>query len=260
MRPAGFVTLLTDFGRGDSYAAQMKGVILRINPEAVIMDITHDIPPGDIRGGAFVLMTGHSAFPPGTVHVAVVDPGVGSRRKAVIVVTHEGFFVGPDNGVLSWALRGQRVLRMISLANREYFLPAPSATFHGRDIFAPVAAHLTMGVDPDECGQRIGSIIRLRYPHPRCAKGRIAGEVIHCDGFGNLITNIESGLLTGPRWMIAVGKRRIGGVLRTYADVPAGRPLAHIGSSGFLEISVNRGSARDVFGMGEGLTVLAVRE
>ncbi len=260
MRASGIVTLTTDFGTRGGYAAQMKGVILRYNPAAVLVDVSHDIPPRDVRSAAFVLMVSCGAFPSGTVHVVVVDPGVGGPRRALCVITPEGFFLGPDNGVLSWALRGRRVLRRFSVTNPEHILPMTSPTFHGRDIFAPAAAHLSRGGEPGDLGRSSPRPVALIFPAVRGVRGGFEGEVIHRDTFGNLITNIRGDLLSGAHgWRIAAGPAVIRGVSRTYSDVPEGRALALVGSSGFLEVSVNGGSAGAVLGGDVGLPVRATR-
>jgi len=259
MQSSGVVTLTTDFGLQGSYVAQMKGVILMINPDAVIVDVSHEIPPQDIRKAAFFLMTACRFFPRGTVHLAVVDPGVGGRRKALLVQTTDGFFLGPDNGVLSLALHGKKVLRTIAIINRKFFLHEVSQTFHGRDIFAPVAAYVTRGIDPAEFGRRVARIVRLKVPKPTLAKGMVKGEVIHCDTFGNLITNIHEEFLMGrSNCIVVAGGWKIRGLSRTYSDAPEGQPVALIGSSGFLEVCLNRGSTREALNAGEGMPVLVL--
>jgi S-adenosylmethionine hydrolase len=188
----------------------MKGVILMINPDAVIVDVSHEVPPQDIRKAAFFLMTACHFFPRGTVHVAVVDPGVGTKRKALLVHTTDGFFLGPDNGILSLALNGRKILKTIAIANRKYFLNKVSQTFHGRDIFSPVAAYVSRGVAPAEFGKVVKQIVRIKFPKPKLGKGIVKGEVIQCDAFGNLITNINATFLRGGNNMVIVaGSRKI---------------------------------------------------
>ena len=191
------ITLTTDFGTSDWFVGTMKGVIAGIAPKATIIDLTHDLPPGDIRGGAFALAASYRFFPKGTVHVAVVDPGVGSRRKAIAVQTAKGFFVGPDNGVLSWALVKEKAKAVHALENEAYFLKPVSQTFHGRDVFAPVAAHLSRGVPIKKLGPALKDFVRLDWPEPRRQRGGIEGEVVYIDRFGNAITNLEERPVAG---------------------------------------------------------------
>jgi len=191
------ITLTTDFGTYDWFVGTLKGVIADIAPKAKVIDLTHDLPPGDIRGGAFALEAGCRFFPKGTVHVAVVDPGVGSRRKAIAVQTASGVFVGPDNGVLSWALAKEKFVAIQVLENEDYFLHPVSQTFHGRDVFAPVAAHLSRGVPIKKFGPALKDFVRLDWPEPRRQRGGVEGEVVYIDRFGNAITNIGSELLRG---------------------------------------------------------------
>src|SRR5262245_32283700 len=185
------ITLTTDFGTRDWFVGTMKGVILGIKPRARVVDITHEIAPGDIRGGAFALMASCRYFPKGTLHVAVVDPGVGSRRRAIAVRTANSILIGPDNGVLSWALRGETIQSIRQLENRRYFLEPVSRTFHGRDIFAPVAAHLSRGVALERLGRELHDLVRLPWPEPVKQREEIRGEIVYIDRFGNAITNIR---------------------------------------------------------------------
>jgi hypothetical protein len=253
------ITLTTDFDTQDWFAGTMKGVILGITPRAAIVDITHEIPPGDIRAGAFVLEAGYQFFPKGTVHVAVVDPGVGGKRKAIAVQTANYLFVGPDNGVLSFALAREKIKSVRRLANANYFLRPVSHTFHGRDIFAPVAAHLARGVPVHRLGPAQKDLVRLSWPQLRVKQNRIEGEVIFIDRFGNAITNIENTDLSPRRRLeVFLGRRRLCPVKKSYQSVPIGQPVAVPGSSGFLEIAVNGGSAAKVAGLRNG-TRVAVR-
>jgi len=252
IRGVSVITLTTDFGTRDWFVGTLKGVIASIAPKVNVIDITHDLPPGDIRGGAFALAASCRYFPKGTVHVAVVDPGVGSRRKAIAVQTAEGVFVGPDNGVLSWALAKEKITAIHALENEAYFLQPVSRTFHGRDVFAPVAAHLSLGVPIKKLGPALRDFVRLDWPEPRKQRGGIEGEVIYIDRFGNAITNLESGLLMGSERASCVvyAKRRRVCPLKTYYQAAApNTPVALVGSSGFVEIAVNGGSAAKVLGM-----------
>lgn len=253
------ITLTTDFGTRDWFVGTMKGVILGIQPGATVVDITHEVRAGDIRGGAFALAAAWRFFPKGTIHVVVVDPGVGSTRKAIAVQAAEHCFVGPDNGVLSWALAKQKVRAIHALENGAYFLRPVSRTFHGRDVFAPVAAHLSRGVPIGKLGPALRDFVRLAWPEPRKLRGCVQGEVVYVDHFGNAITNLRGGMLRGSKWGVCEvrdGSRRRCPVKRFYQAVPLGSPVALVGSSGFLEIAVNGGSAEKALGLKVGTRVL----
>jgi S-adenosylmethionine hydrolase len=253
------ITLTTDFGTSDWFVGTMKGVIAGITPRCTVVDLTHDLPPGDIRAGAFALAASHRFFPKGTIHVAVVDPGVGSRRKAIAVRTASSVFVGPDNGVLSWALAKEKLRAIHSLENEAYLLKPVSQTFHGRDVFAPVAAHLSRGVPIQELGPALKDFVRLAWPEPRVRRDGFEGEVFYIDRFGNAITNLEGRLpgASGRASCEVHAKRRWNCPLKTfYQAVPPGRPVALVGSSGFLEIAVNGGSAEKVLGVRVGTRVV----
>jgi S-adenosylmethionine hydrolase len=241
------VTLTTDFGAADWFVGVMKGVILSVNPRATIVDITHDLPFGDVRAAAFAIACAYRFFPRDAVHVVVVDPGVGGDRKPIAVRTDDYWFVGPDNGVLSWAIARERIKAIYHLQNKRYFLREISSTFHGRDVFAPVAAHLSRGAQIRDLGRRLAEIVRLDWPEVvEEAPGRIRGEVVYLDRFGNAITNIPAQLLSRlnvrAAGIYARGKR-LCPVAGCYSAVPAGRPVAVAGSHGCVEIAVNRGSA-----------------
>src|SRR5437867_549095 len=190
------ITLTTDFGVADWFVGTMKGVILGIQPRAVLVDITHEIPPGDIRAGAFALAASQRYFPRGTVHLAVVDPGVGSRRRILAVQTQDFVFVGPDNGVLSCALVSEKVKAVHHITNSRFFLNPVSRTFHGRDVFAPVAAYLSAGVAIQKLGPPVRDFLRLDWPGPRIGQDKADGEVIYIDRFGNAMKNIVEGALS----------------------------------------------------------------
>jgi S-adenosyl-L-methionine hydrolase (adenosine-forming) len=252
------ITLTTDFGTRDWFVGTMKGVILSIQPGAKVVDLTHAVRAGDIRGGAFSLAAAWRFFPKGTVHVAVVDPGVGSARRAIAVQTAEHWFVGPDNGVLSWALAKQNVRAIHALENKAYFLRPVSQTFHGRDIFAPAAAHLSRGVPIRKLGPALKDFVRLDWPEPRKLRSGFEGEVVYIDRFGNAITNLQAGMLRGAKWVICEvrGKRQRRCPLGAfYEAVPPGSAVAVAGSSGFLEIAVNGGSAEKALGLKVGTRV-----
>ena len=258
------ITLTTDFGSTDAYVAAMKGVILGINPEAKFIDICHTIKPQNILQAAFVLSTAYRFFPEKTVHVVVVDPGVGTGRRAVILRTPSADFVAPDNGVLSYIVEQSATgpaatgaepqqrepgpgLEAIAITRPEFWRSPVSPTFHGRDVFAPVAARLSLGLPPAEFGEKISSLTVLPLLHPhRERDGSLVGRILHVDNFGNLITNIRSGDLPQDRKTITieVRDRLIRGLSRTYDE--GGELLALVGSSGYLEVSLNGGSARDL--------------
>jgi S-adenosylmethionine hydrolase len=243
----GIITLTTDFGLRDWFVGTMKGVILGIAPQAQIIDITHDIAPGDVRAGAFALAAAARFFPRGTVHVAVVDPGVGSDRSAIVVQTRDGLFVGPDNAVLSLAVAGATSVRVHRLEDKRWFLKSVSQTFHGRDVFAPVAAHLSNGVSVARIGPRTDEMQRLEFPEPSCVRNRWTGCVVYIDRFGNAITNLPADLpiFRTATWVhVRVRNSKSGiPVCSFYEAVRKGRPVAVVGSSGFLEIAVNGGNA-----------------
>ncbi len=239
---SGIITLTTDFGTSDAYVGAMKGVILKINPGAAIVDITHEIEPQDTFQAACIIGTAYPYFPDGTVHVVVVDPGVGSNRKAIILRTPRAYFVAPDNGVLSYVI--DDMLEAINLTKPEFWLNPVSKTFHGRDIFAPVAAHLSRGVPVGDFGESISSLVKLPLSKPELlADGTIIGRVIHIDRFGNLITSIKSGDFPAANIRIEVKGHVIEGLSSSYVD--GGEILALIGSGGHLEICVRNGNAAD---------------
>jgi len=237
------ITLTTDFGTCDWFVGTMKGVILGLQPRATVVDLTHEIPAGDVRAGAFALMAGCQFFPKGTVHVAVVDPGVGSARRAIAVQTENNFFVGPDNGVLSFALAREKIEAIRQLTNKKFFLKDVSHTFHGRDVFAPVAAHLSRGVPIQKLGPKVKNFVRFESSEPLRSHSIIKGEVVYIDRFGNAITNIPNETLSGGGWEVFIKAKRICGIESFYQSVKIGQALAMPGSSGFLEVAVNGGSA-----------------
>jgi len=241
------ITLLTDFGSKDHYVGAMRGVILGINPHATIVDITHHISPQSIVEGAFLLSSVYTYFPQGTIHLAVVDPGVGSERKPILVKGEKFFFVGPDNGIFGLIYDQLKKISVFELTNAHFFLKPVSATFQGRDIFAPVAAHLSRGVSPLKMGKETKNFQRLSLPQPILEKKKIRGKVMYIDSFGNLITNITvhhlKNLGKAPG-KIKIRETVISGLSKNYQEVKKGTLLAIIGSSNFLEISVREGSAQ----------------
>jgi len=256
------ITLCTDFGTRDGYVAAMKGVVLGIAPEATIIDITHEIEPQNVAAAAFVLQTTCPYFPDGTVHLVVVDPGVGSHRRAIAVRTARFVYVAPDNGVLTRVLREDPALEVVSLESGEYRLSSVSRTFHGRDIFAPAAAHIARGVAMNVLGPSVEGVRGLEWPSPRrAARGEIEGCVVHIDRFGNLITNIPATMfdeMSHARCTLVVGCLRIEGVSDTYADVDRGEAIGVIGGHGYLEIAAREGSAAQVAGVNVGAVVRVV--
>jgi len=296
------ISILTDFGTVDGYVAAMKGVILGLNPDATLVDITHQVPPQDVRFGAFVLHTVHRYFPPGTVHLAVVDPGVGTERAGVILDTGSSLFVGPDNGLLSFVLaEGRRMVgqiedlgsspsdqsdagarggeassvprahgperavplpdgwRAVRIAEPRFWLADVSTTFHGRDIFAPVAAHLALGEPLESFGPPIPVLRSFPIQEPRrLPNGDLEGEVLHVDRFGNLITNLRGESLPRGQVVVELAGRRLQGLRATYAG--SSDLVALVGSSGYLEIALPGGSAQAETGAGVGTPVrVAVR-
>jgi len=249
------ITLTSDFGAADWFVGAMKGVILGIAPTAVIVDISHGIASGDVRAGAFALAASCRFFPRRAIHVAIVDPGVGSRRGAIAVHTADYVFVGPDNGVLSLALRGEAIKSIHRLENQRLFLKPVSRTFHGRDIFAPVAAHLSQGTPCEELGPARRDFQKLDWPRPGKHQGGWRGEVVFIDHFGNAITNIRNEWLDLPEASISFRGKTLCPLGPFYQSVAAGRPLAVPGSSGFLEIAINGGSAAQKLGLQVGSAI-----
>jgi hypothetical protein len=256
------ITLLTDFGTADYFVGAMKGVVLSINPNARIVDITHEVPPHDIQAGAFTLLAVYKTFPPRTVHVAVVDPGVGSARRPVLVVGGEQFFVGPDNGLFGYIYEREPGGRVFHLTRERYFRQPVSATFHGRDIFAPVAAALSNGVAPADLGEEIEDYVRLAPLAPQVSSdGNLSASIIHIDRFGNCVTSItaqdlpEERIASGAR--LVIEGREITSFRRFYAEKTASDEdlFAIWGSAGFLEIVAFRASAAQLLKAQPGQTV-----
>jgi S-adenosylmethionine hydrolase len=246
------ITLLTDFGLEDGYVASMKGVVATIAPEARLVDVTHLVPPQDVASGRFRLLTVAPYFPPGTIHLAVVDPGVGTARRAVAIRSTSGaYFVGPDNGLLLGALEADPPVVAVELSEPRFWrTPTPSATFHGRDVFAPVAAHLARGVELEDVGTTIApeGLVRLDLGRWESLPGGAEGVVQAVDRFGNLISSVPGSLLRGRgRWSATMRGRTVAGH-RTYGDAPVGEPLALVGSHGFFEVAVHGGDARSALG------------
>lgn len=240
------ITLISDFGLSDAYVGTMKGVILGINPRATIVDICHHIEPQNIAQAAFVLDTAYRYFPPGTIHVVVVDPGVGTKRRAILLATPSALFLAPDNGVLSYVLENSPGSQAIALTNPSFWRSPVSQTFHGRDIFAPAAAHLSLGTPPQHLGEVCSQLTTFRIPRPQRASNGAVGQVVHIDRFGNLITNLREGDLPEASLWIEIAGYRIPGVSPSYTE--GEEVLALFGSSGNLEIAVKNGSAASRLG------------
>jgi S-adenosylmethionine hydrolase len=263
-RAAPFVTLLSDLGMADTYVGVMKAVILSICPTARIVDLCHEIPPQDIEQAAFLVDTAWRFCPEGTVHVIVVDPGVGSERRVVAVETQRQRFIAPDNGVLTYVLTGAREHRAFCLERAELFLPEVSQTFHGRDMMAPVAARLAAGLPIEAVGSEIeGPLVRFAVSRPIATGGGLIAHVVHVDRFGNLVTDLsEADLLTwqtgvgADRIVIRAGDSVVDEVRTAYAGAAPGELLAIFGSTGRLEIALNMGSAADCLGLGRHAVVM----
>lgn len=250
--PSQIITLTTDFGLRDPYVAEMKAVILNISPNVKIVDITHEIEKFNLRMGGYVLAAASPYFPEGTIHVVVVDPGVGTKREAVLIQTEKGYYVGPDNGVLALAAEGQGIRHIYRIETPEFMLPEISNTFHGRDVFAPAAAHLANGVSSSEFGPETHKIATPKFAEIIKRKKTLTGEVIHIDGFGNIITNFREEMLESMGIKKTVNLKLKNTKLKlklckAYAEVNARQPLAIIGSHNFLEISINQGNAAENF-------------
>jgi hypothetical protein len=246
--PQPIITLTTDYGTADHLVGAMKGVILKIQPEAQIIDISHTVMPFDILDGALTIGQAYRYYPSRTIHVVVVDPGVGTQRRPLLVGGDQHYFVAPDNGVLSLVYEREERLHVRHVQAEHYFLSPVSNTFHGRDIFAPVAAWLAKNWQPASFGEEVTDFVRFSMPKPKAANNTVKGVVLKVDNFGNLITNITAEdvpqiLATGASFKITLGSKQIARLVQTYAQGAQGEPFAILGSSGFLEISVNKGSA-----------------
>lgn len=252
------ITLLTDFGTKDYFVASMKGVILKIAPDARIIDISHEITPHRIAEAAYCLQACYRTFPQGTVHVAVVDPGVGSSRRPIMVRTAEYYFVAPDNGVLTAVLNQGQDIEVRQLENLQYQLGSSGVTFHGRDVFAPAAAWLTRGEAMPSFGRLISDPVRFNWPQPTVKDGKIAGEIVYVDRFGNLISNIsraEIDTVHAGTIQIRVGTHAIGNLVASYSEGMAGVPQALINSNGMLELFLKERPAGEILQVGVGAVV-----
>ena len=259
------ITLTTDFGHKDPFVGIMKGVIFGINPQAQVIDLSHGIPPQDIMAAALVLQHSAPFFPRGSIHVAVVDPGVGSERKPILIEAEGSFFVGPDNGILSLAVEKKKINWIVELSEETYHLNPKSATFHGRDIFAPVAAHLSLGIPASDFGDPVADYFRLRRPEVVKTAGTIQGEVLYIDGFGNLITNIRARdlqTIQPQNCSISVSSVTIHGISPNYSSAEPNPYVAVVNSWGLLEISCFNGNAHRRSGakVGDAVSVRADAE
>jgi len=256
------VTLTTDFGITEHYVGAMKGVIYNINPAAQVVDICNSVHSYDLLDGAMTLAQAYSYYPPNTLHVVVVDPGVGTARRPILANVGKHLFLAPDNGVLSLVYEREEAISVRHVTSQHYFLQPVSNTFHGRDVFAPVAGWLSKGVDPEKFGEVITDFVRFTAPKPKSAgDNTFKGIVIKVDKFGNLVTNITPQDLPQlftpepPPFKLLVGKIEISKMKTTYAEGAPGEVFAVLGSMGFLEIVTNRGSAQNTIGVGKGTEV-----
>jgi S-adenosyl-L-methionine hydrolase (adenosine-forming) len=255
------ITLTTDYGTNDHLVGTLKGVILKINPEATIVDITHNVAPFDLLDGALAIGAAYSYFPPRTIHVVVVDPGVGTERRPLLVSAENQYFVAPDNGVLSVIYEREKSLAVRHATSEHYFLQPISRTFHGRDIFAPIAAWLSKNWQPGSMGEEIADFKRFVLPRPKSADGVLKGIVMRVDGFGNLVTNFRAEDLPEAKSKngavnLQVGGKAISRLVGTFAEGNAGEPIAYVGSSGYVEIAVNKANASKTLAIGRGTPVL----
>jgi len=259
------ITLTTDYGTNDHLVGVLKGVILKINPETAIIDITHAVTPYDLLDGALAIASAYSYFPPRTIHVVIVDPGVGTERRPILVSGQNQYFVAPDNGVLSGVYEKEQNFAVRHLTSEHYFMQPVSKTFHGRDVFAPVAGWLSKHWQPASMGEVIEDFKRFAMPRPKEADGGLKGVVLKVDGFGNLITNfraedlavdsVEKGTIN-----LQAGNYPVTRMVTMFASGNAGEPVAYIGSSGYLEIAVNKGNASKALAIGRGTPVVLTKK
>ncbi|MFH2013181.1 MAG: SAM-dependent chlorinase/fluorinase [Pseudomonadota bacterium] len=261
----GVITLITDFGTKDSYTGVLKGVILGINPMVRLVDITHEISPQDIFEAGFILNNSYKFFPEGTIHLVVVDPGVGSKRKAILMKAGDYLFIGPDNGAFSFIYESERIDKIVELINNKYFLPFISNTFQGRDIFAPAAAYLSRGTPLEDFGESCNEVVKFDIPKPEIKKGEINGVVLHVDRFGNLISNIPEVLfrkLVGKgKHEVSIGGKALGNIKVSYSEVKEEEEaVALFGSTGYLEVSVRDQDARERPNLNKGNIIKVVHK
>ena len=262
--PNPIITLTTDYGTGDHLVGVLKGVILKINPEVTIVDITHEVTPFDLLDGALAIASAYSYFPPRTIHVVIVDPGVGTERRPLLVSGQNQYFIAPDNGVLSGVFDKEQNFLVRHLTSEHYFLQPVSKTFHGRDVFAPVAGWLSKHWQPGSMGEDITDFKRFALPKPKEADGALKGVVLKVDSFGNLMTNFRAEDLPAEasekgELKLQVGAHPVHRLVSTFASGNAGETVAFLGSSGYLEIAVNKGNASKNLGIGRGAPVLLAK-
>lgn len=259
--PNAIITLTTDYGTNDHLVGTLKGVILKINPEATIVDITHNVAPFDLLDGALAIGAAYTYFPPRTIHVVVVDPGVGTDRRPLLVSGDNQYFVAPDNGVLSVIFEREENVVVRHATAEHYYLQPVSRTFHGRDVFAPLAAWLSKNWQPPSMGEEIQDYKKFALPRPKSADGVAKGIVMRVDTFGNLVTNFKAEDLPAPSaengaMNLQVGNQTVSRLVSTFAEGNAGEAVAYVGSSGYVEIAVNKGNASRTLGIGRGTPVI----
>ncbi|MCC5941572.1 MAG: SAM-dependent chlorinase/fluorinase [Balneolaceae bacterium] len=260
---ASIITLTTDFGLQDHYVSAIKAAILGIAPDVRLVDISHQIPPQDIMAGAWVVRNATMLYPPNTVHLVVIDPGVGTDRNPVAIKIEDQYFVGPDNGIFS--LIGEDFeYEAVVLDNEKFWRKDRSHTFHGRDIFAPVAAHLSKGLNISHLGRSLEKLVTFRWAIPISDRDGVQGWIVHIDRFGNLISNIPESLIkeavNSSQFRIYVGNTILKNIVLTYGDVPDGEPAAYIGSSGTLEVAINKGNAKEMLGVEKGAQISIINQ
>lgn len=258
MRHNRIITLTTDFGTRDGFVGQMKGVILRIHPEATLVDVSHEIEPFNIVAAALVARGLSRYYPAGTTHLVVVDPGVGSERRGIALRSNGQMYVGPDNGLFTFVLGAADQSEIREIFNPDFMLPDPHPTFHGRDIFAPAASFLSRGCDFERVGPRVENPVLLRIPHPQETHDSLIGQIIYIDRFGNLTSNIQAEQLRKRVREVSIGDVSIKRISHFFAEAKEGRAVALINSFGHLEIAVNRGNASEVLGLSHGARIRVV--
>lgn len=259
MKASGIITLTTDFGVSDAFVGVVKGVILTINPKVTLVDITHGIPQGDLDAAAFAVDQAYSYYPPGTIHVIIVDPGVGTKRRILNVHAGEHYFIAPDNAVLKYVFNRYPDAQVVSITNDNYFLPETSQTFHGRDIFAPVAAHLSLGVDMKEFGESIVDYLKGDITLPQKTENLVRGQIVYIDHFGNCISNISKDDFEPERLQeINIKHFQFERLSRSYAEHHVAEPLAIISSHDYLEIAVRDGNAAKFLNIRKGESIEVV--
>ena len=256
------IALLTDFGHQDIFVGVMKAIMLRINPNLHIVDITHEVAPQAVRTACLLLMHSYKYFPKDTIFVAVVDPGVGTTRKPILIEADGYYFIGPDNGIFSF-IHPDSITRIVWLTNDKYFLHPVSSTFHGRDIFAPVAAHLSKGTPVDDFGPRLDTIVRIELPQPKQVGDKLIGEIIHVDRFGNLISNISEdafkSFIGNAGFELHVAGKVITQLSPSYGEAKDGEIIALFDAFHMLEVSVKNSSCADALGAGIGTPIVIIR-